>query len=282
MEEKVKWQTVIKPRTSWRDIDLGELWRYRDLIFLFVKRNFATRYKQTVLGPAWILISPLLSTIISTFIFGTVAKIPSDGVPYFLFYMCGNIIWNFFSSSLTSTSTTFVTNAPIFSKVYFPRLVTPISTVITGLLDFGIQLVMFIGFMIYYMCIGAAIAPNIYLLLFPILILEAAILGLGFGIIISSLTTKYRDLTVLVSFGVSLWMYITPVIYSTTTMSAKLRALVLLNPMAPVVETMRYIFLGTGEIPWLYLGISMVVTLVVLIFGAIIFNKVEKTFVDTV
>ncbi len=276
------WMTVIKPKSGWRDINLKEIWQYRDLIFLFVKRNFATRYKQTVLGPAWIIISPLMSTLISTFVFGEIAGIPSDGVPYFLFYMCGNTAWIYFSNCLLTTSSTFVSNAGIFGKVYFPRLVIPISTVITGLLDFFIQLSLFIGFLIYFIIAGAMVVPNLFILLMPILIAQMAALGLGCGIIISSLTTKYRDLTVLVSFGVSLWMYITPIIYSTTTLSPMLRKLVMLNPMSPVVEMMRYSFLGTGEIPWAFWGLSLLVTSIILSLGVIIFSKVEKTFMDTV
>lgn len=280
--KKTGWKTVIKPKTGWRDINLKELWEYRDLIYLFVKRNFATRYKQTILGPAWIIISPLFSTVISTFVFGTIAKIPSDGVPYFLFYMCGNTVWSYFSNCLTSTSSTFVNNAAVFGKVYFPRLVVPISTVITGLLDFGIQLIMFIGFLVYYIISGAAVAPNVYMLLIPVLLVQVAALGLGCGIIISSLTTKYRDLNVLVSFGVSLWMYITPIIYSTTSLPAKVSAIAMLNPMAPVVEITRYAFLGTGCLPLGYWAISLAVTAAVLAFGVVLFSKVEKTFMDTV
>ncbi len=276
------WMTVIRPKTGWRDINLKELWQYRDLIYLFVKRNFATRYKQTVLGPLWIIISPLFSTVISTFVFGTIAEIPSDGVPYFLFYMCGNTAWAYFANCLTSTSSTFVGNAGIFGKVYFPRLVTPLSTVITGLLDYAIQLAMFVGFLVYYIIAGAAVVPNWFILLVPVLVIQMGALGLGCGIIISSLTTKYRDLTVLVGFGVSLWMYITPIIYSTTTFSAKLRAFIMLNPMAPIVEMTRYAFLGTGEMPWLYWGISLIVTAVVLAIGVVLFSRVEKTFMDTV
>ena len=277
-----QWTTVIKPRTGWRDVNLKELWQYKDLIYLFVKRNFATRYKQTVLGPLWIIISPLISTLISTFVFGTIAEIPSDGVPYFLFYMCGHTAWTYFANCLTSTSSTFVGNAGIFGKVYFPRLVSPISTVITGLLDFGIQLLMFIGFLIYYIVGGASINPNLWILICPLLVVQMAALGLGFGIIISSLTTKYRDLTVLIGFGVSLWMYITPIIYSSTVMSDKLKSVAMLNPMAPIVETFRYAFLGTGELPLFYLSISMIVTIIVLAIGVVLFSKVEKTFMDTV
>lgn len=278
------WTTVIKPKTGWFDINLKEVWQYRDLLLLFVKRNISTMYKQTVLGPLWLVISPIISTIISTFVFGTIAGIEPDGqVPYFLFYMCGHTAWNYFATCLNGTSTTFVSNAAVFGKVYFPRLVTPISQVITSLLNFGIQLVMFLAFMAYFMISGGyAIVPNWWIVLIPILVIEMMALGLGFGVIISSLTTKYRDLTVLVSFGVSLWMYITPIIYSATDLSDKARNILLLNPMAPIVETFRYAFLGTGQIPFLHLGISGVTTFIVLSIGVVLFSRVEKTFMDTV
>lgn len=289
MENK-KWMTVIKPKSGWRDIDLKELWRYRDLIYLFVKRNFATMYKQTVLGPAWIIITPLFSTLVSTFVFGGIAKIPTDGVPYFLFYMCGNVAWNYFATCLTNTSSTFVSNAHVFGKVYFPRLVAPISTVITGLMNFVIQLFMFIVFAVWHLLAGGSsifgegmIHPNFWIFALPLLVLQMALLGLGCGIIISSLTTKYRDLTVLVGFGVSLWMYITPIIYSTTSITNEnIKFLCRLNPMTPVAEVMRKAFLGTGEIDPLSWGISIAVTAVVLFVGVVLFNRVEKTFMDTV
>lgn len=277
------WKTVIKPRTGWRDINFKELAEYRDLIFLFVKRNFTTRYKQTILGPAWLIISPLFSTIISTFVFGTIAGIPSDGVPYFLFYMCGNgLAWSYFSNCLNSTSSTFTGNAGIFGKVYFPRLVMPISTVITGLIDMAIQFVMFIGFWLYFYFSGAAIHLTWGLALVPLLIVQMAALGLGCGIIVSSLTTKYRDLTVLVGFGMSLWMYITPIIYSTSSLSPKLRAFCMLNPMSPIVEIFRFAFLGTGDVSFGYWGISAGLTLLILAVGVVLFSRVEKTFMDTV
>lgn len=289
MESKQR-TTVIKPKSSWRDIDLKELWRYRDLIYLFVKRNFSTMYKQTVLGPAWIIINPFFSTLISTFVFGNIAKISSDGVPYFLFYMCGNVAWTYFSSCLVNTSSTFVGNAHIFGKVYFPRLVTPISTVITGLMNFVIQLFMFLVFSVWHIIAGGSsifgegmLHPNFWILALPLLVLQMALLGLGCGIIISSMTTKYRDLSVLVGFGVSLWMYITPIIYSTSMIeSDTFRFVCRLNPMTPVVEVMRYAFLGTGEIDFLTWGISFFVTAVIVFVGVVLFNRVEKTFMDTV
>lgn len=281
-----QWTTVIKPKTGWRDINLKELWQYRDLIYLFVKRNFATLYKQTILGPLWIIIAPVFSTLISTFIFGTVAKIPSDGVPYFLFYMCGNVAWTYFSSCLTSTSTTFTGNAGIFGKVYFPRLVMPISTVITGLLNLAIQSLIFVAFLIGYGIAGAAISVTWMLALVPALVVQMALLGLGCGIIISSMTTKYRDLNVLVGFGVSAWMYITPIIYSVNSLDAESlwRKVCMINPMAPVVEIMRNAFLGTpvSENLFPFWGLSIGITFVILFVGVVMFSKVEKTFMDTV
>ena len=281
-----QWTTVIKPKTGWRDVNLKELWQYRDLIYLFVKRNFATMYKQTILGPLWIIIAPLVSTIISTFIFGTVAKIPSDGVPYFLFYMCGNVAWTYFSSCLTSTSSTFTGNAGIFGKVYFPRLVMPISTVITGLLNLAIQSLIFVAFLIGYGIAGASFTVTWMLALVPLLVVQMALLGLGCGIIISSMTTKYRDLNVLVGFGVSAWMYITPIIYSVNSLDAESlwRKVCMINPMAPVVEIMRNAFLGTpvSENLFPFWGLSIGITFIILFIGVVMFSKVEKTFMDTV
>ena len=283
---KEQWTTIIKPKTGWKDIDLRELWQYRDLIYLFVRRNFATMYKQTVLGPLWIIIAPVFSTVISTFIFGTVAQIPSDGVPYFLFYMCGNTAWTYFSSCLTSTSSTFTGNAGIFGKVYFPRLVMPISTVITGLLNLAIQSAIFIAFLVGYSFAGAEICVTWMLALVPALVVQMALLGLGCGIIISSLTTKYRDLNVLVGFGVSAWMYITPIIYSVSSLPAESlwRKVCMINPMAPVIEIMRNAFLGTpvSDNLFQFWALSILITFIVLFFGIILFSRVEKTFMDTV
>ena len=281
--ENESFKTLIKSNTKWYDVKLGELWEYKDLILLFVKRDFTTRYKQTILGPAWLFLTPLISTIISTFVFGTIAEIPSDGVPYFLFYMCGNAVaWSYFSTCFNSTASTFTNNANLFGKVYFPRLVIPISSVLTGLIDFAIHLVLFIGFWIYFFLQGAAISITWVVCLVPVLLIQTAMLGLGCGIIVSSLTTKYRDLKVLTGFGITLWMYITPIIYSTTSLSPKLRSICMLNPMAPVVEIFRYGFLGSGDISWSYWGISVIVTVIILVLGVILFNKVEKTFMDTV
>ena len=277
-----KWTTIIKPKTGWFDINLKELIQYKDLIAMFVKRDFKTLYKQTILGPLWIIISPLLTTLMFTVVFGNIANISTDGVPQIVFYMLGTTVWTYFSTCLTKTSSTFTGNAAIFGKVYFPRLVTPISTVISGLINFGVQFLMFLGFMAYFMIKGSPINPNLWILIMPLLLLQLAALALGFGIIISSLTTKYRDLAVLVTFGVQLWMYATPVVYPASQIGGKLKTLMMLNPVSPIVETFRYAFLGSGSIPWNYLGISVITTLVVLFVGVVLFSRVEKTFMDTV
>ena len=280
--ENNNWTTEIKPKTGWFDINLKELFQYKDLIIMFVKRDFKTLYKQTILGPLWIIINPLLTTIMYTIVFGNIANISTDGMPQIVFYMLGTTVWTYFSTCLTKTSATFTGNAAIFGKVYFPRLVTPISTVVSGLINFAVQFVMFLGFSIYYYISGAPIHPNIYILITPLLLLQLACLSLGFGVIISSLTTKYRDLAVLVTFGVQLWMYATPVVYPASQIGGKLKTLMMLNPVSPIVESFRYAFLGSGSIPWHFLGISVVTTLVVLFIGVVLFSRVEKTFMDTV
>ena len=276
------WTTIIKPKTGWFDINLKELIQYKDLIVMFVKRDFKTMYKQTILGPLWIIINPLMTTLMFTVVFGNIANIPTDGMPQIVFYMLGTTVWTYFSSCLTKTSSTFTGNAAIFGKVYFPRLVTPISTVISGLINFGVQFLMFLGFMAYFMIKGSPIEPNLWILITPLLLVQLAALALGFGIIISSMTTKYRDLAVLVTFGVQLWMYATPVVYPASQIGGKLKTLMMLNPVSPIVESFRYAFLGSGSIPWNYLGISVVTTLVVLFAGVVLFSRVEKTFMDTV
>jgi len=276
------WTTIIKPKTGWFDINLKELIQYKDLIIMFVKRDFKTMYKQTILGPLWIIINPLMTTLMYTIVFGNIANIPTDGMPQIVFYMLGTTVWTYFSSCLTKTSSTFTANAAIFGKVYFPRLVTPISTVISGLINFGVQFLMFLGFMAYFMIKGSPIEPNWWILITPLLLVQLAALALGFGIIISSMTTKYRDLAVLVTFGVQLWMYATPVVYPASQIGGKLKTLMMLNPVSPIVESFRYAFLGSGSIPWNYLGISVLTTLVVLFAGVVLFSRVEKTFMDTV
>lgn len=278
-----RFTTVITAKRRWFDIDLKELWRYRDLITLFTKRNFILIYKQTILGPAWIVLQPLMTTLIYTVVFGGIAGIATDGVPQLLFYMGGSAVWGFFSSCLNKTATTFTANAAVYGKVYFPRLVTPISNVLSAAINFGVQLAMFLVFWVYYLVTGQ-ISPNYWgILLLPLVMLYLGLLSLGLGIIISSMTTKYRDLTLLVGFGVSLWMYITPVVYPISTMGdGLLRTLVMLNPVTCAVEAFRWMFLGSGVMDPVNWAISSATMIIVLFVGVIIFNRVEKTFMDTV
>lgn len=277
-----KWTAIIEPPKKLVDLKLKEVWSYRDLVWLFVKRDFTTRYKQTVLGPLWFFIQPLLITVAQTFIFGNIAGLSTDGLPQFLFYMAGNVPWLYFSTCLSSTSNTFTANAKIFGKIYFPRLTTPIATAISSLINFVIQFVMFVCFIFIFMAMGDNVHITWIAALTPLLILELAILGMGFGIIISSLTTKYRDLQVLVSFGILIWMYLSPVIVSGSSLSPTVYTLMMLNPVSPVIELMRYGWLGSGTTPFMFWGISWIVTIAVLLIGIIMFNKVEKTFMDTV
>ena len=274
--------TYIEAKRKWYRIDFREIWRYRDLIFLFVKRNISVSYKQTILGPLWILINPLLSTTVFTVIFGVIAGISTDGMPQFLFYMSGNVLWGFFSSCLNRGSGTFLGNARLFGKVYFPRLVSPISDIIFNFINYLIQMVVFVGLVIFYALTGDAVRPNITLLAVPLMVLQTAFLGMGVGLIISSITTKYRDLNILVGFGVSLWMYITPVVYPVSRIPQWLRSVFMLNPVAPIIESYRHAFLGSGSFEWFYWCISLSVTVVVVLLGLVVFNKVEKNFIDTV
>ncbi len=281
-QEQNTWTEVIRPRTNWFNFHFKEVWKYRDLLMLFVRRDFVSVYKQTILGPLWYLLQALFTTITFTIIFGKVANLPTDGVPQPLFYMAGIVCWGYFSQCLTKTSNTFVANAGIFGKVYFPRMTVPVSTVISNLVGFGIQLLMFMGFLAYYYFQGVPVKLNSTLLLFPLLIILMAGMGLGFGIIISSLTTRYRDLQNLVGFGVQLLMYATPVIFPLSFFGGKLHTLMLLNPMTSVVETFKYAFLGSGSFSWFYLGYSAAFTLVTLFIGIILFNRIERSFMDTV
>lgn len=277
-----EWDLEIKPKTGWFDLNLSELWKYRDLLFLFVKRDFVTIYKQTILGPLWYIIQPLFTTIVFTIIFGKVAKIPTDNIPPFLFYMSGNIMWSYFSTCLISTSDTFNANSSIFGKVYFPRLIIPFSVVVVNLLQFAIQFVLFLGFYLYFMDKGAPIHPTAWLAALPILLAQMALLGLGMGILLSSMTTKYKDLKFALSFFVQLWMYATPIVYPLSQVPDWLLPYYVLNPMASVIEGFRYAFLGTSSMQWSYVAISWSVTLIVLFFGVILFSRIEKTFMDTV
>lgn len=281
MAQTQNFTTVIEPKSRLLDLHLKELWRYRDLIFLFVRRNFVSQYKQTILGPAWALIQPLMTTVVFTVVFGSLAGLSAEGVPSFLFFMSGNIAWGYFSNCLTSTANTFTGNAGIFGKVYFPRLVSPISTVLTNLISFGIQFFLFLVFLVIYWVKGD-VQPTLYALLLPLLLLHMAMLSLGVGIIISSLTTKYRDLKMLVAFGVSLWMYGTPVAYDIGIVPEKYMGLYMLNPMTPIINTFRCAFLGLGSFDLPHYLLSWVVTAIVLFLGLLMFNRVEKTFMDTV
>lgn len=274
-------QTIIRPKDKLFNLKLGELFSSRELIWLFVKRDFSAMYKQTILGPLWFIINPLITTLIFTIVFGNIANLPTDEAPDFLFYMSSNIVWTYFATCLSKNSNTFVSNARLFGKVYFPRLITPISTTISAMINFGVQFIMYLCFVIYYACVGA-ISPNAYILLTPVLIIMCALLSIGLGIIVSSLTTKYRDLSVLVGFGITLWMYLTPVVYPASQIDASLLPLFMLNPMAPIIEAFRYAFLGAGMFSWGYLGISFLTTLVVLTVGIVLFGKVERTFMDTI
>ena len=285
--EDNRYVTIIKPRSGWFDLNLRELANYKDLIFLFVKRNFVSLYKQTILGPAWAVIQPLLTTVVFSLVFGSIAGLAADGVPTFIFYLTANVIWSYFSSCLTTTSNTFIANSGILGKVYFPRLVMPISTVLSKLIDFAIQFVFMVGFVIYFWLSDSGVHPNWYILMTPVLLLQLAMLSLGVGVIISAATTKYRDLRMLVSFGVQLWMYGTPVAYDMFSIAGfapggKYYGIIMLNPVTPIVNLFRYAYLGIGQIDWLYYGISWIVTLVVLFLGIVLFSRVEKTFMDTV
>lgn len=280
--QEEQWSLVIRPQRGWFDLRLHELWRARELIMLFVWRDFVSVYKQTILGPLWYIIQPMLTTLTFTVIFGRIAALSTDNLPDFLFYMSGTVIWGYFAACLTKTSETFVANAGLFGKVYFPRLAVPISILISNLVAFGIQFLFFIGFAIYFWATGSPIDPNFVIFLLPVLLIVMAGLGLGLGIIVSALTTRYRDLRYLVTFGVQLFMYATPVVYPLSTVSGNFRTLILLNPLTSIVETFRYAFLGAGSFNPLYLLYSFVFMLVTVIAGMLLFNRVEATFMDTV
>lgn len=274
--------TVVSAKRGLFNLNLKELWKYRDLVILFVKRDLKNVYKQTVLGPLWIVINPFLSTFVFTVIFGMIANISTDGIPQFLFYMSGNILWSYFSNCFNRASSTFLSNARIFGKVYFPRLVMPLSGIIYNSITFLVQFVMFAILVAVYALTGANVHPNLLVTALPIFLTHIALLGTGTGLIISSLTTKYRDLNVLVSFGLTLWMYLTPVVYPVSQIPESFRWIMLLNPVAPILETFRFAFLGSGSFEWIYLLISAAITAVILIFGMIVFNQAEKNFIDTV
>lgn len=276
------WDLVIKGHSSLFDINFGDLWRYRDLLFMFVKRDFVSFYKQTILGPLWFFIQPIFTTIVFTFVFGNLAGISTDGLPQYLFYLSGITAWNYFSDCLTKTSTVFKDNANIFGKVYFPRLIMPLSIVVSNLVRFGVQLLLLLVMMLFFGFKGANFHLTYGIFFFPVLVLLMALLGLGIGLIITAMTTKYRDLTFLVTFGVQLLMYGTTVIYPLSAAPEKYKTIIELNPMTGIIEAFRFAFLGKGEFTLWSVGYSVIFTIIVMILGVIIFNKTEKNFVDTI
>jgi lipopolysaccharide transport system permease protein len=281
MQKNDYWDSIIEPRSSWLSVDLRELYSYKDLVSLFVRRDFVSQYKQTLLGPVWFFIQPVFTTLIFTVIFGKVAGIATDGIPQPLFYMSGVVIWNYFSDCLTKSSETFQINQTLFGKVYFPRLIVPLSVIISNLIKLGVQLMLLFAFILYYMFNGLDLL-NAYLLLFPFYIIIIAFLGLGLGLIISSMTTKYRDLRFLVQFGVQLAMYATPIVYPLSIISDENRFWVLLNPVSSVVEGFRFSLFGNGIISLEWTFYSFILSIAVLFIGAIIFNRVERSFIDTI
>ena len=281
--KETQWSTVITPRDKLLALDWREIWRYRDMFVLFVERAFRTAYKQTILGPLWFIITPVLSVIVYVTVFGGVAKIPTDGVPPVLFYLLGISVWGYFASCLNSTSNSFVSNADIFGKVYFPRIIMPMVAVTTNLLTFAIQLAIFFAFYIYYAATGTELSIHWQVILFPLLMLLLALMAMGFGMIFSSMTTKYRDLQVMLGKIVSLWVYVTPVIYPMSMVTnPKLHLAMSLNPVTPVMEAIKFSLLGQGQFSWLWLAYSTLVTVVLLLVGLVLFNKVQKSFMDTV
>ncbi len=277
------WDLTITPRDKLLAVDWKEIWRYRDMFLLFVARNFRTAYKQTILGPLWFIITPVLSVIVYATVFGGIAKIPTDGIPPILFYLLGISVWGYFSACLSATSNSFVSNADIFGKVYFPRIIMPLVAVTTNLLSFAIQLAIFAAFYIYYAATGTELEIHWQIVLFPFLIVLLALMAVGFGMIFSSMTTKYRDLQIMLNKIISLWVYITPVIYPLSMVTnEKLHLAMSLNPVTPVMEAVKYSLLGQGQFSWAWLAYSAAFTLVLLVFGLMMFNKVQKSFMDTV
>lgn len=282
--EPQKYTLVIEPKTRLLDLNFKELWRYRDLLFLFVRRDFVAVYKQTIFGPLWFFIQPILTTVMFMVVFGRIAKIPTDGIPPMVFYLAGIVSWNYFADALKTTSETFVSNANIFGKVYFPRVITPMSIVVSKLLTFCVQFTLFlVVFGYYYFFTGANLEPNNMLFILPLLIVITAGLALGMGLLVTALTSKYRDFKFLISFAIQLAMYATPIIYPLSEVKdPKFRYLILANPMSSIIETFRYAFTGVGHFSWGALGYSFGVMLILIVLGTLVFNKVEKTFMDTV
>jgi lipopolysaccharide transport system permease protein len=282
MRQQEHWDLTIKPHSKWYDLRIREIFRYKDLLFLFVKRDFVSIYKQTILGPLWFFIQPIITALTFTVIFGNLAKISTDGLPQILFYMCGITLWNYFADTLTKTADTFSSNANIFGKVYFPRMIVPLSVVVSNLIKLGIQFLLFLGIWIYYLVQSDLIHPNKMLALIPFLIILIGFMALSFGIIISSLTTKYRDLKFLVTFGIQLMMYASPIVYPLSIVPDKYKWIIVANPVTSIIETFKYAFLGVGEFSWLYLGYSTLFTIVLFVIGLVVFHRVEKSFMDTV
>ena len=276
------WDQIIEPHGKLLNLKFGELWRYRDLIYLFVRRDFVAQYKQTILGPTWHILQPLLTTIVFTIVFGRIAKIPTDGVPPFVFFLSGTVIWTYFANVITDTSVTFSKNAHVFGKVYFPRLVTPIATTLSKLIAFLIQFVFFIAYLAYLKLTGVAISPNAWVFVTPALLLALAMLALSCGLLITAMTTRYQDLAVLVSFGVQLAMYASPVIYPISSLPEKWQFWANLNPIAPILECFRYAFLGVGQFQPQQLIYSGIIISLMFCFSAIVFSRVERTFADTI
>ena len=281
-EPKQMWTEEIKAESSLFAINFREIWHYRDLLFMLVKRDFITFYKQTILGPLWFIVQPLLTTLIFVILFGNIAKLSTDGIPQLAFYLAGITIWNYFSESLTKTSSVFTANASIFGKVYFPRLIMPLSIVASSLLKFAVQFALFILVVLYYTFVAQSIQPNVWVLFTPVLILLMALFALGVGMIFSSLTTKYKDLTFLLAFGIQLFMYITPVVYPSSALPEKFQILAKINPLSSIFECFRYAYLGTGTFTIANLLISTLVIVFLFFAGVLVFNKVEKSFMDTV
>ena len=278
-----QWDLTITPKDRLLTVDWKEIWRYRDMFLLFVARNFRTAYKQTILGPLWFIITPVLSVIVYVTVFGGIANIPTDGVPPMLFYLLGIAVWGYFANCVSATSNSFVSNADIFGKVYFPRIIMPLVAVTTNLLSFAIQLAIFAVLYIYYVATGTELVIHWQIVLFPLFVALLAFMAVGFGMIFSSMTTKYRDLQIMLAKIISLWVYITPVIYPLSMVSnEKLNLAMSLNPVTPVMEAIKYSLLGQGQFSWLWLGYSALFTLILLIIGLMLFNKVQKSFMDTV
>lgn len=281
--KKKQYKLLISSEKKWFDFNIKDIWNYRDLIWLFVKRDVTTFYKQTILGPLWFIIQPLISTIVFAFVFNKIARLPTDQIPPYLFYMSGIISWNYFSECMLSTTTTFTSNAYIFNKVYFPRLVLPVSKVISSMVKLFVQLLLFFGFLFYYSIIDdSSINISINIMLLPIMIVQMALFALSIGMIITSLTTKYRDLRFLVAFAVQLFMYATPIAYPISAIPEKYKYIILSNPMTPIITGFRYSLLGSGTYDIYQLLNSMLIILIIFVFGIIIFNRVEKTFLDTI